>query len=258
MEEYSVKSSMEGLSVINLGLATPESYLSAVGITGATAYFALLDIARPKQDETVLISSAASSVGSLAAQIARSRGCRVVGIVSTEEKAAKTQQAFGYDQVISYRDKSIDQLAKDISAACPDGVDIYFDNTSGDISEAVLDCYNDFARIVVVGRIAINHLADTSQDIGRRDNNQILAQRIRKQGFVLLDYLDRIKGAFLVLAKWVAEEQIVSKVDCLSGIENAHRAFFECSMAVRMANNWLSWPKSTTASTPPHGGWANY
>ena len=226
MQEYCLASAAEEFKKLNLGLAEPTWYLSAVGITGATAFLSLFDIGNPKAGETVLVSAGGSSVGSMAAQMAKMKGCRTVAIVSTDEKATQVIEDSGYDAAISYRGKSIDQLSADIGRACPNGVDLYYDNTSGDISEAVLDHYNIFARSLVIGRLAISHLMDTRDDIGRRENNAILANRIRKQGFVLLDYQDKLMGAFIQLAKWVKTGQLRIKEDMALGIESAPDAFF--------------------------------
>ncbi|MEH6344793.1 MAG: NADP-dependent oxidoreductase [Bermanella sp.] len=226
MQEYAVFSDEEACKEINLGLTDLHNYLGAVGITGATAYFALQDIGRPKAGETVLISSGGSSVGSIAAQIANNLGCKTVAIVSTEEKTKQVKQDFGFTQAVSYRGKSIEQLSRDIKKACPDGVDVYFDNTSGDISEATLDNLNLYSRIVVVGRLAISHLADTTQDTGRRYHNIMLTNRVKKQGFVVLDYQDRMRGAFIRLARWIKEGKINGKEDVMHGIENIPHAFF--------------------------------
>ena len=117
-------------------------------------------------------------------------------------------------------------LSADLGQACPEGVDIYYDNTSSDISEAVLDHYNVFARSLVIGLLGISHLNNTRDDVGRRENNAILTHRIRKEGFVLFNYMDRLKGAFLQLAKWVRHGDIKLQEDIVHGIENAPTAFF--------------------------------
>ena len=226
MQEYAVFSDVDACKEINLGLADLNHYLGAVGITGATAYFALQDIGQPKAGETVLISSGGSSVGSTAAQIANNLGCTTVAIVSTEEKAQQVKQDFGFAAAVSYRGKSIEELTNDIKQACPQGVDVYFDNTSGDISEAALDNLNLHGRIVVVGRLAISHLSDTRLDTGRRYHNTMLTNRIKKQGFVVLDYQDRMRGAFIRLARWIKEGKITGKEDVMQGIGNVPDAFF--------------------------------
>ena len=220
MQEYCIVNVAEDFKKLNLGLASPTWYLGAVGATGATAFFSLLHIGKPKPGETLLVSAGGSSVGSIAAQMGKNCGCRTVAIVSTEAKAKQVKADWGYDEAISYRDKSIEALSADIASACPKGVDVYFDNTSGDISEAVLDHYAIYARVIVIGRLGISHLNDTRLDIGRRENNAILTKRIHKQGFVLLDYQDRFMGAFLQLARWVKQGKIRHKEDIEEGIEN--------------------------------------
>lgn len=226
MQQYSLQSDPSASRQINLGLADLTWYLGPVGITGATAYFGLLDIAKPKAGETLVVSAGASSVGSIVAQLAKMHGCKTVAIVSSDDKAQQAIADFGYDAAVSYRNKSVAELATALRSACPAGVDIYFDNTSGDISEALLDLYNDFARIVVCGRLGISHLSDTRHDTGRRDNNIILSKRVRKQGFVLLDYQHRMMEAVLQLAAWVKQGKLKIKLDTLDGIENTSTAFF--------------------------------
>lgn len=226
MQEYVVASDADEFNEINLGIAEATAWLSAVGITGATAYFGLLDIGQPKSGESLLISAGNSSVGTITAQIGQSLGLRTVAIVSTEQKVADAKSHWGYSDAVSYRGKSIEQLSADIAKACPKGVDIYYDNTSGDISEAVLDNFNDYARHVVIGRLGISHLNDSHLDTGRRDNNTVLSKRIRKQGMVLFDYKPKMRGALLQLAKWTRHGQIKYQVDILDGIENVVPAFF--------------------------------
>lgn len=226
MQEYTLSSAPEEFTALNLGLAEASWYLSAVGITGATAYLSLFSICKPKAGETILISSGGSSVGTLVAQLCQNMGCRTVAIVSTDEKAARVKEGWGYAAAISYRGKSIEELSADIAMACPDGVDVYYDNTSGDISEAVLDNYNDYARVAVIGRMAISHLTDTRLDVGRRENNAILSKRLLKQGFVLLDHREKFRGAFMLMARWIREGKLKLKEDVLEGIERVPEAFF--------------------------------
>ena len=165
-------------------------------------------------------------MGSAVAQMAKKVGCRTVAIVSTEEKAKQVTADWGYDAAVCYRGKSTEELEKQLALACPRGVDIYYDNTSGDISEALLDLYNENARIVVVGRLGISHLPDTRLDTGRRDNNVILSKRIKKQGFVLLDYQSKVMGAVIQIAKWIKQGDLKIKEDVLHGIDKTPEAFF--------------------------------
>ncbi len=226
MQEYCVCSDAEDSTQINSGLAEPSWYLSVTGITGMTAYFALNDICKPKAGETMVVSAGGSSVGVIAAQMVKQIGCRTVAIVSTDEKAAQIKAEWGYDAAVSYRGKSVDQLQADLEKACPNGIDIYFDNTSGDISEALLDLYNDYARIAVIGRLGIAHLNDTRQDIGRRDNNVTLAKRLTKKGMVLFDYKPRSMEAIVQLARMIQRGELKFSEDIVEGIENMPAAFF--------------------------------
>ncbi|OUS30475.1 hypothetical protein A9Q99_05830 [Gammaproteobacteria bacterium 45_16_T64] len=226
MQEYTLSNNPEDSSKINVGLADPTWYLSVTGITGMTAYFAMRDICQPKSGETIVISAGASSVGMIAAQLAKKAGCRVVAIVSTDEKAEGLRGGGIYDDAVSYRNKDTDTLTADLTLACPGGVDMYFDNTSGDISEALLDLYNDYSRIAVIGRLGISHLPDTRKDVGRRDNNVILAKRISKQGMVLLDYKSQYPEAIIQLSGMVHRKEIRFEEDMMHGIEKMPTAFF--------------------------------
>ena len=226
MQEYMLADAATGGFPIDTSVAPASWYLGVLGTTGVTAYLSFFDICAPRSGETLVISSAGSSVGSIVAQLAKNEGCRVVGIVSTDDKAARVKADYGYDEVVSYRGKSPGALAAGLARACPDGVDMYYDNTSGDISEALLDLYNINARIAVIGRMGISHLADTREDVGRRDNNVILAKRIRKQGWVLLDHLDRMVEAMLALIELVQADKIRVKEDIVHGIEQVPSAFF--------------------------------
>ncbi|MEO0438539.1 MAG: NADP-dependent oxidoreductase [Pseudomonadota bacterium] len=226
MQEYTIANESLGGFPVDPERAPASWYLGVLGTTGATAWISLKEICDPKPGETVLISSAGSSVGTVVAQLALRENCRVIGIVSTPQKAAKVQSAWGFQQVLSYRGKSIQELSDELGRACPTGVDVYYDNTSGDISEAVLDHYNAGARIAVVGRMALSHLADTRLDVGRRDNNVILSRRIRKQGFVLSDHLASMPEAVNDLASLIQAGSIRVEEDILEGIENAPAAFF--------------------------------
>lgn len=254
MQQFSVQGDAGASRTVNLGIAAPEHYLSVVGITGATAYFVLADILRPRAGLTLLISAAGSSVGQVAAQLGRAAGCRVVGIVSTDQKAEGLVASGLYDAAVAYRDKSVAALSTDLAAACPAGVDLYFDNTSGDISEAVLDLYNDYARIAVVGRLGIAHLPNTADDVGRRDNNAMLAHRLTKQGFVLLDYDPRMMEAGLALARMVRAGTLKAEIDMMQGIENAPAAFFRMLAGENRGKQLVKLGEIDVGQDPaPHG-----
>lgn len=226
MQEYAIQNDPTETTVINTGLAPARYYLSIVGSTGLTAYFGLMDLCQPKKRETIVISAGGSSVGTIVAQLAKTIGCRTVGIVSTKQKAKAVKQKWDYDAVISYRNKSITEIRAALGKVCPDGVDIYYDNTSGDISEGLIGLYNDFARIAVIGRLGLSHLNHAKEDIGQRDNNELLVKRIKKQGFVLFDYKPRFLAGMLYLAKLVKQGKLTPEEDILEGIENLPAAFF--------------------------------
>lgn len=217
MQEFTIDSQPDNYNEINTGVAKPSAFLSVMGITGTTAFLAFYNLCKPKSGETLVISASGSSVASVVVQLAKKEGCRVVGIERYEDGAKHSLKTLPYDAVITTVDKTTEQLTSELVKACPDGIDMYFDNTSGDVSEALLDLYNDFARIAVIGRLGISHLNDTKMDVGRRDNNVILAKRIKKEGFVITDHVKSIRPIVLQLAKWVKTGQLNFKEDILEG-----------------------------------------
>lgn len=181
-----------------------------------TAYYGLLDICDPKTGETVVVSTAAGAVGSVVGQIAKIKGARTVGITSTPEKVALCLDEFGFDAAISYRE---DDVAARLAATCPDGVDCYFDNTSGPISDAVLANLALGARITICGTAAY---ADWNPiPSGPRLNRQILVARARMQGFLVLDHKSRFAEAVAQLTEWVIESKIRHSEHILEGVEAA-------------------------------------
>jgi hypothetical protein len=197
----------------------PEAALSVFGVTGVTAYWGLLDIGEPKPGDTVLVSGAAGATGSVAGQIARITGCRVVGLAGTDEKCRWLTEDLGFDAAVNYRTAD---LSGEIGAACPDGVDVFFDNVGGDVLQAALDHLAIGARIVLCGAIATYN--DTEPRPGPTNLNNLIIQRGRMQGFIVLDYLDRFADAALALGAWVAEGELRYEVDVVAGLENAPAA----------------------------------
>lgn len=226
MQQYSLQSDPSATRIVDPGLGEPRWHLGVLGTTGVTAKLALQTIGDLKPGETILISSGGSSVGSIAAQLAKNAGCRTVGIVSTDEKARQIREDWGYDAAFSYRDRTVDEMSAAIAECCPDGVDVYFDNTGGDISEAVIDHFNLFARHIVVGRISVAHLKDTRADVGRRDGNTILVKRVKKQGFVVHDHAEARPQAIAELHAAVESGDLAFREDIVDGIERAPEAFF--------------------------------
>jgi NADPH-dependent curcumin reductase CurA len=186
-------------------------------MNGITAYLALLDIGQPKAGETVVVSTAAGAVGSCAGQIAKLFGCRTVGIAGGPEKTALCTDVFGYDAAIDY--KATPDLDAALTDACPDGVDVYFDNTAGAISDAVMRHLAIRARIIVCGTASISSWVPWPA--GPRLERHLLVRRARMQGFLLFDYAGRFDEAIAQLTQWLREGKLRYREDVLDGIEAA-------------------------------------
>jgi NADPH-dependent curcumin reductase CurA len=186
-------------------------------MNGMTAYFGLLDIGAPRPGETVVVSTAAGAVGSAVGQIAKINGCRTVGIAGGPVKARLCREEFGYDAAIDY--KAAEDLDAALAAACPKGVDIYFDNTSGRISDAVLRHINKNARIILCGTASLSSWDPWPQ--GPRVERHLLVKSARMQGFLVFDYEQRTAEAVPVLAAWVRDGRLRYREDVLDGIEEA-------------------------------------
>lgn len=190
--------------------------LGVLGLNGLTAYFGLLEIGQPKAGETVVVSTAAGAVGSCVGQIARIKGCRTVGIAGGPDKVALCREEFGYDVAIDYRAGDLDAR---IAEACPKGVDLYYDNTAGEISDAVLGNLAVGARVIVCGTASI--ASWNPPPLGPRVERHLLVRRARMQGFVVFDFADRYPEAYGALAEWVRAGLIRYREDILEGIEEA-------------------------------------
>jgi NADPH-dependent curcumin reductase CurA len=190
--------------------------LGVLGLNGLTAYFGLLDIGQPKAGETVVVSTAAGAVGSCVGQIAKIRGCRTVGIAGGPEKARMCLDEFGYDAAVDYKAREFESA---LAAACAGGVDIYFDNTAGHISDAVMRHLAVGARVVVCGTASVASWDPVPQ--GPRVERQLLTKRARMQGFLVFDYAQRSSEALEQLEDWVRAGRIRYREDVLDGIEHA-------------------------------------
>jgi len=196
------------------------AFLSVLGVTGLTAYFGMFDVAQPKEGETVVVSGAAGAVGSVAGQIGKIIGCRVVGIAGGPEKCAWITDELGFDAWIDYKSEDV---AARLRETCPDGIDVFFDNVGGEILDAVLGQINLHARIALCGAISQYDTAELSP--GPRNFLNLIPQRGRVEGFILLDYRDRFVDAILQLGQWVQEGRIRYAEDIVDGLENAPAAF---------------------------------
>jgi hypothetical protein len=179
-------------------------YLSILGMTGLTAYFGLMDICKPKAGETIVVSGAAGAVGMVVGQIAKLQGCRVVGIAGTDEKAKTLLDDFGFDQVINY--KTTTNIYKAVKEACPDGVDVYFDNVGGTISDAVISAINFHARIALCGQISLYNSKETP--MGPRVQPMLLTRSVLMQGFIVSNYQNRFPEGMKQLSNWVQEGKL--------------------------------------------------
>jgi NADPH-dependent curcumin reductase CurA len=195
------------------------AYFGLFGHIGATAYFGLLDIGKPKAGETLVVSTAAGAVGSLVGQIGKIKGLRVVGLTGSDEKCRWIVEELGYDAAINYKTGN---LVEQLKKHCPDGIDIYFENVGGKILDAVLTQINNRARIVLCG--LISQYNATEPVPGPYNFAQILVKRARVEGFIVLDYVDRYPEAFAELGKWYAEGKIKYRVDVIEGLDQAPRA----------------------------------
>src|SRR6201992_3444012 len=195
VQRYALSDGAE-VNKIDTALAPAPVYLSALGISGLTAYFGLLDVGKPEPGQTVLVSGAAGSVGSVVGQIARIKGCRAIGIAGGEEKRRWLLEEAGFDAAIDY--KAAD-LRKELKAHAPDGIDVYFDNVGGATLEAALNRLAHGARIVLCG--AVSQYNDTPR--GPANYMQLLVARASMTGFVIFDYARRYPEGVAQLAKWL-------------------------------------------------------
>ncbi len=192
--------------------------LSVFGHIGLTAYFGLLDVGRAKPGETVLVSGAAGATGSLVGQIAKLQGCRVVGTAGGPAKCAWLRDELGFDAAIDYRSANLHEA---VAAACPDGVDVFFDNVGGDILEVALQHLALRGRVVLCGAISQYNAVSPKGPAGYL---HLIAKRGRMEGFIVLDYIPRAAEAIAALVPWVQQGKLRYKIDVVDGLENAPEA----------------------------------
>lgn len=207
------------------GLAQPSSALGVLGMPGFTAYMGLLDIGQPKPGETVVVAAASGAVGSVVGQIAKIKGCRVVGIAGGAEKCRYVVQELGFDACIDHRSAD---FAQQLAAACDKGIDVYFENVGGAVFDAVLPLLNARARVPLCGMIADYNATElpAGPDRLRLLTRTLLAKRIKMQGFIIFDdYGDRYDEFFTQMSAWVAQGKIKFREDIVDGLENAPQAF---------------------------------
>ncbi|MEC1673482.1 MULTISPECIES: NADP-dependent oxidoreductase [Bacillus] len=221
-QEYSAVSE-SAVRKIDTSLAPASAYLGILGMTGLTAYFGLLDIGRPKEGETVVVSGAAGAVGSAVGQIAKIKGAHVVGIAGSDDKIDYLKNELHFDEAINY--KTADDIQKALADACPNGVDVYFDNVGGPISDAVMNLLNEFARIPVCGAISSYNAENEADDMGPRVQSKLIKTKALMQGFIVSDYSDRFPEGAKQLAEWLRDGKLHYEETITEGFENIPDAF---------------------------------
>jgi NADPH-dependent curcumin reductase CurA len=204
----------KSLTKVDTTLASAPVLLGALGMPGMTAYFGLLDIGKPQQGETVVVSGAAGAVGSVVGQIAKIKGCRVVGIAGGREKCDYLVRNLGFDAAIDYKSE---EVKKTLKQHCPKGVDVYFDNVGGDILDVVLTQLARHARIVICG--AISQYNTTTGVKGPANYMSLLVNRASMTGMVVFDYADRYPEAMQEMAGWIAAGKLQTREDIVEGLE---------------------------------------
>ena len=202
------------------GLFGWQDPLSILGMTSVTAYFGLLDVGKPKAGDTVVVTGAAGATGSVAAQIAKIQGCRVIGTAGGAEKCAWLRDEAGLDAVIDYKSESV--IGR-LGELCPNGIDVAFDNVGGETLDAILFHLADHARVVLCGMIS-TYNTETPEPQLRHVRN-LVTRRGRMEGFIVLDYLARAQEALGALTKWVGEGRIAYQEDIQEGMERCPRTF---------------------------------
>ncbi len=213
VQEYAL-SDGRGVTPANPALAPLPVYLSVLGMPGMTAYFGLLDVAELKDGDTVVVSGAAGAVGSVVGQIAKIKGCRVVGIAGGQEKCDFIVKELGFDAAIDYKSENVRAGLKE---KCPDRVNVYFDNVGGEILDAVLTRLARGARIALCGAVSQYNNQDGMK--GPSNYMALLVDRARMQGFLVFDYADRYMEAAMEMGGWMAEGRLKSTEDIVEGLE---------------------------------------
>lgn len=210
VQEYAL-SGGEGVIKLDTSLAEPTTYLGALGMTGLTAYFALLDVGRIREADTVVISGAAGAVGSVAGQIAKLKGCRVIGIAGGQDKCRTLLDEFSFDAAIDYKSENLRTALREHA---PGGVDVYFDNVGGDVLDAVLTQLARGARIIICGAVS---QYNAGQVQGPANYLSLLVARASMTGMLVFDYQDRYPQAMAELAQWLRDGQLVSREHIVHG-----------------------------------------
>ena len=219
VQQYSVTDG-KGYYAVDASLAPMPTYIGTLGMPGMTAYFGILEVGKIKAGEVVLISGAAGAVGSVAGQIAKIKGCKVIGIAGGPEKCKYLTDELGFDGAIDYKNESVIRKIKELS---PEGIDVYFDNVGGEILDAALARLRMHARVVICG--AISQYNATEAIKGPSNYLSLLVNRATMQGMVVLDYAKDYGKAALEMGGWMMAGKLKSREDIYEGIENFYETF---------------------------------
>jgi NADPH-dependent curcumin reductase CurA len=211
----------DNLRRIDPNIAPPSYYLGILGMPGLTAYFGIMEVGKPKAGENVVISGAAGAVGIVAGQIARIQGAKVIGIAGSDEKCLLLKEKFGFTEAINY--KTSKSVRKEIAKICPDGVDVYFDNVGGEITDAVVANLDFHSRIALCGQIS--QYNNTQPLLGPSILPMLLTRSVRLQGFIVSNYSDRFEEGFSHLAKWIIEGSLKYTETIIHGFDKLPQAF---------------------------------
>ena len=219
VQQYAISNGVDmiGQTMVKIpkGTIAPSAYLGVLGVPGLTAYFGLLEVGRPEAGQTVVVSGATGAVGSVVGQIARIKGCRVVGIAGGPDKCAYLKDSLGFDGAVDYQAGNVsEQLAR----LCPDGIDIYFDNVGGEILDAALTQLALRARVVLCG--AMSQYTATGPIVGPKNYRALLIKRARMEGFVLYDFAARYEEARRELASWIADGSLIAREEVMEGLDS--------------------------------------
>ncbi|WP_299522743.1 NADP-dependent oxidoreductase [uncultured Lutibacter sp.] len=217
------KSNGEGLLKVDASKAPLSTYLGVLGMTGLTAFLGLTEIGKPKKGETIVVSGAAGAVGSIVGQIAKIYGCKVIGIAGTDEKGTMLTSTLGFDEAINY--KTTKDMNAAIKEAVPNGVDIYFDNVGGPISDAVLVNINQFARIIVCGAISVYNNTELPKSISVQPF--LVRNSALMQGFIVFNYAEKYPEAIAQLSQWLAEGKLKYTETIVEGFDTIPQAFLD-------------------------------
>ena len=218
--EYAV-SDGTGLTKVDPNLFPIQTYLGTAGMPGLTAYVGLLDIGKPKEGETVFVSAASGAVGSIVCQIAKLKGCRVVGSAGSDEKVAWLVDDAGIDAAFNY--KKVDNLIAEVGKHCPKGIDVYFENVGGAHLQAALEHMNTFGRVVMCGMISVYNATEPVP--GPSNLGYTISKKLTIQGFIVGDHMKKLPQFHSDMATWMGAGRIKWKETVFEGIENAPRAF---------------------------------